>query len=148
MGRLIIFGERPGPNTDPDRPLYPHTTTGAAARLIRLLGVSEEWYLSNLNVVRYNAAGDFFTGTTDPRVREYVWERMLWHMKYDGLPRFLFLGRAAAFSGPRLIRNLKWGEPEQHAMVIPHPSGRNRYYNSQASTRFIEESLRKFAGLS
>jgi hypothetical protein len=146
VSRLIIFGERPGPNTDPTRPLYPHTTTGAAARLIKLLGVSTEWYLSERNVVRYNAVGDMFTSTADPEPREYVRGRISWHISYDGEPKFLFLGRAAANAGPASLKRLSWGEELNRMMVIPHPSGRNRYYNSQANTHFIEQSLRKFAG--
>lgn len=141
--KLVIFGERPGPNTDPERPLFPHTTTGAAARLIRLLGLTQEEYLAT--VTRYNVVGDFHSRTNTNFARAYVADKMQWHRSYDGIVRFVFCGKAAAQAGPPEVRKLGFGETWHDCMVIPHPSGRNRFYNSEASTRLIEQSLRQFA---
>lgn len=67
-------------------------------------------------------------------------------------PRFLFLGKSALNAAPNSLRGLLFGIPYCSrdwgpCIVIPHPSGRNLYYNSEANTRFIEQSLRKFAGI-
>jgi hypothetical protein len=140
---LLVFGERPGPNTDPNRPLFPHTTTGAAANLIRMLGISQEEYLAK--VTRYNVVDNHHTSSAAPCVREKVWERMAHHItRWGGDARIVFLGRSAAYAGPEWVRILPWGVPQAGVMVIPHPSGRNRFYNSLASKEFIVQALRKF----
>jgi hypothetical protein len=141
---LVIFGERPGPNTDPNRPLFPHTTTGAAAKLIEMLGISREEYLK---LTRYNVVNNHHASTNHPGVRSRV-EYLLSAHRRESLTRFLFLGRSAAQALPRAYRNLPFGVPHGSIMIIPHPSGRNRYYNSQVNKSFIVQSLRKFAGIS
>jgi hypothetical protein len=138
---LVIFGERPGPNTDPERPLYPHTTTGAAARLIRLLGMSENEYLSR--TIRYNVVKEGSISTAEPDIRREV-RGLLAHHRLDKETRFIFLGRSAANAAPPEFRNLEFCQPLEDVMIIPHTSGRNRFYNSEANVRLVEESLRKF----
>jgi uracil-DNA glycosylase len=145
MTHLVIFGERPGPNTDPDKPLHIHTTTGAAERLRELLGMSKKEYYETS---RYNVADDPWTSTASSVARGKVLYRMDKHRAMMQNARFIFLGRAAANAAPRAFRNAEFGVQYGDVMVIPHPSGRNRYYNSQANKLFIEESLRKFLGRS
>jgi hypothetical protein len=140
---LVIFGERPGPNTDPKRPLFEHTTTGAAARLRALLNMSPKEFNETS---RYNVVNDQTTSTADPAVRNRVMEIMTRHMQIQGLPKFLFLGRSAQNAGPPLVRGLDYLEIKEDAMVIPHPSGRNRWYNSQANVAECVEALNKFLG--
>lgn len=140
--KLIVFGERPGPNTDPKRPLFPHTTTGAAAKLIQLLGWTEERYL--LETVRYNALHDGFSELPLDTARERV-ETLLnssRHLHND--PRFLFCGRAAMRCAPKKYRDQRMGEIHDDVMAIPHPSGVNRYYNDTWQTQYIKDQLRIF----
>ncbi len=144
MKELIIFGERPGPNTDPLRPLYPHTTTGTAANLIEMLGITETEYLAE--TVRYNVLDDTDIHSTGGRGR--VQTRIDFHVGMCVDPHFLFLGKIALNAAPKLYRKMEFGIPRDNFMVIPHPSGRNRYYNSQANSDFIIQSLRKWAGIS
>ena len=141
MNHLVIFGERPGPNTDPSRPLYPHTTTGAAARLMRLLGMSRTRFLE---ASRYNVVDDRITSTSDLAARSRVALRMRMHRETHESSRVVFLGRAALNGAPPRYRMLEFGLEMDDVMVIPHPSGVNRYYNSEANTHFIVESLRQF----
>ena len=143
MYNLVIFGERPGPNTDPLRPLYPHTTTGAAARLIEMLGISQEEYL---RIVRMNVVNDQTTPTSSDEVRRNVYLTMA-HYRSKGPVRFLVLGRSAAQALPKEYRDMPFGTIYGGIMIIPHPSGRNRYYNSQANKEFIIQGVRKFAGI-
>lgn len=143
MNHLVIFGERPGPNTDSWRPLHIHSSTGAANRLRLLLDMSVgEYYETS----RYNVVDNSYGKTTSAEARKRVLQRMMKHQTAVPHTKFLFLGRAAAEGGPPPIRTLEWGQEFRNCMVIPHPSGRNRYYNSAASTHFIKESLRKFLG--
>ncbi len=150
MNKLIIFGERPGPNTDPKRPLWPHTTTGAAARLARLLGMTTEEYIAE--TIRYNVVDNRHTATSFPSCRARVERRILFSLRRYGLrTRVLFLGQAALAGAPAPFRNLSFNkfryfEPFGHVMVIPHTSGVNRYYNSEGNIRLTEEALRSYAG--
>lgn len=112
------------------------------------MGVTTEWFLNEKNVVRYNVYDDLFPEESLDCARSRVFQRMLWHMEVDGLPKFLFLGRASAHAGPLLVRNLPWCVEKEDAMVIPHPSGRNRWYNSLANTHLTRQSLSRFLGRS
>lgn len=141
MNHLVIFGERPGPNTDPARPLHLHTTVGAAARLMDLLDMRPARFLETS---RYNVVDDHTTSTADMAVRSRVALRMRQHRETCLHSRFLFLGKSAIRAAPPQYRNLEFGHCIGDVMLIPHPSGVNRYYNSEANTRFIREALRQF----
>lgn len=141
MKPLVIFGLRPGPNTDPARPLFPHTTTGAAANLIKLLGMTNEEYL--MNTTRYNVVDNPDDGTLSGRRR--VHERMLLERVKTGHDtKFLFLGKEALRAAPLQYRFLEYGRPHDNVMVIPHTSGRSRYYNSLINRTFITQAVRQF----
>jgi hypothetical protein len=141
VNRLVIFGERPGPNTDPNRPLHIHTTTGAAARLRELLQLDTARYYETS---RYNVVNDKTTSTADFQVRSRVALLMQQHRNAFLGVRFIFCGKAAINAAPPQYRRLEFGHCLGDVMLIPHPSGVNRYWNSEANTRFIVEALRQF----
>jgi hypothetical protein len=146
VGLIVVFGERPGPNTDPARPLHPHTSTGAAARLIKMMGMSEVEYLGA--TCRYNVVDDQYSATTGYMARERVKNRLEAHRNLGDDAKFVVLGRSAAAAFPPKYRYQPFGHPLGDVIIIPHPSGRNRMYNSQDYYDFIVQSLREFLGRS
>lgn len=129
---LVIFGERPGPNTDPMRPLFPHTNTGAAMRLIRMMGVSVSDYLRYTQ--RYNA---FHDGERELVSLEEARRRLAaLHFKHVDLnpdTLFLYLGKSALTAAPPEYRDLQFLQSRGNVYLIPHPSGCNRIYNDGAA---------------
>ncbi len=142
MARLVIFGERPGPNTDATRPLHPHTTTGAAAKLINLLGMTTEEYLRD--TIRYNVVDNGRVSTRSENAKVRVLQRMAAERQTNPNPRFLFCGRETIACLGTGTRTWKWGEIKGDTMLIPHPSGRNLFYNSREDTDFIRRQLKEF----
>lgn len=140
MALLTIFGERPGPNTDPKNPLFPHTTTGAAARLIRLLDWTPEFYLEN--TLRYNVVDNSVISCRNSNAKIRVNLRINEERRANPRARFLFLGRETAHAVLMHKSQKAWlpGEIREDTMYIPHPSGRNLYYNSAENTALIKNA--------
>ncbi len=137
--QVVFFGERPGPNTDPLRPLFPHTTTGAAAKLINLLGVSTEHYLEHS--CRYNV---FNNGTEDvglDAARRRVEHLMTWHLTQHQDPRFVFVGGEALRAAPQFYRRMLPIQINDAVLYLPHTSGVNRWYNSPENTMVARSAL-------
>lgn len=125
---LVIFGEKPGPNTDPLRPLFPHTTTGAAARLIRMFGVPVSEYLRFTQ--RYNVYHDGAVEITDlSEARRRVAALHFKHVDLNPETNFLYLGKRAIAAAPEEYRDLQFLQNRGNVWLIPHPSGCNRIYN-------------------
>lgn len=139
---LIVFGDRPGPHTDPKTPLYPHTTTGAAAKLIDLLGVEQEFYLQN--TLRYNVHHDGERLLSLAEARKRVDALMVWRLTEDPDPKFLFVGGAALRGAPQFYRKMQFLETKDLVLLIPHTSGVNRWYNSAENTQACRETLAVF----
>lgn len=148
MRRITILGERPGPNTDPSRPLYPHTSTGAAANLARLMGLSIEEYLEITD--RYNASdaplGYEGCGSLIPRDRvRRIWDRLV---RSENIELLIVCGRETQRALPSPWRTtLEMLEPEYvpdgtTVLLIPHPSGRNRVFNEREYKARVEKILR------
>jgi hypothetical protein len=108
-----------------------------------MLGFTREEYLER--VKRYNVVNDYTTPTTTSHVRDRV-KTLLNSYRECYEPRFLVLGRSAASAFPPKYRYQPFGYPLGDLMIIPHPSGRNRFYNSLDNKLFIEQSLRDFLG--
>jgi hypothetical protein len=129
---LVIFGERPGPNTDPMRPLFPHTTTGAAARLIRMMGVSVSEYLRFTQ--RYNTFHDGHREMSSlEEARRRVAALHFKHLDLNPDTHFLYLGKTAVSAAPLEFRDLQFLQGRDNVWLIPHPSGCNRIYNDAGS---------------
>lgn len=138
---IVLFGEKPGPNTDPLRPLYPHTTTGAASRLIMLFGVNISEYLKHTS--RYNVFRDERGPLTLEVARERVSRIHFKHMEMDPKTPFIFLGKSAIRCAPLKFRDLQFLQGEDNVYLIPHPSGQNRFYNDAEDKNRVSALLRK-----
>jgi len=135
---IFILGERPGPNTDPDRPLYPHTDTGAAARLMRLLNFNnKEDYLAvttRLNAVERGSAS---SASLESR------SRVASFLAKAGSKPFIVLGKSAIKAMPAKYRKMSFGEILDNVLLIPHTSGVNRYWNNSETTAKMQKVARE-----
>lgn len=141
MRKIVLFGEKPGPNTDPRRPLYPHTTTGAAARLIQLFGVTSDEYLSG--TYRYNVFRDESGPLTLEVARKRVERLYFKHRDLWKETPFVFLGKAAVRTAPQEFRELQFLQSKGDVYLIPHPSGVNRFYNDDEDKNRVASILRE-----
>lgn len=148
MRKITLLGERPGPNTDPLRPLFPHTTTGAAANLARMMGLSREEYLEITD--RYNVCDstDLRESPASMIARDKVrrlWDRLVNSQEIELL---IVCGREAQRALPRPWRiDLEMLEPEYvpfglTVLLIPHPSRRNRVFNDKSYLEKTQRILR------
>jgi hypothetical protein len=141
MQQVIIFGERPGPTTDPLRALFPHTSTGAAAKLIALLGVSQADYLANSS--RYNTFHDgeglLALNPARQRVQAIFTQALVQHT----FPCFIFVGAEALRCAPQFYRSMQFLEARDLVFYLPHTSGVNRWYNSAENTTQARHKLRQ-----
>ena len=131
LHRAAIIGEAPGPNTRGDFPMYPYPPRSAAGRLKDIIGFTTREYL--LSFARANLL-DTYPGKAFPvklgrQAVDGVIERM------RGKP-LLLMGRGVANAfGAGALEVLTWCEiePGVRVAVIPHPSGRNVWYNDEAN---------------
>lgn len=142
MKRITVFGERPGPNTDAARPLYPHTGNGAAARLIDLMGLTRDQYL--YGTLRHNVVDTAWESTTSDRARRKVSYVMNVERELDPEAKFLFVGRQTIQAAPKDYRDMVFGEVRNNVLLIPHTSGKNFFYNDPEATERIRKALRSF----
>jgi hypothetical protein len=135
---IFILGERPGPNTNPSIALYPHTTTGAAARLYRLLSLTKEEYLAN--TARLNAVDDPASSTSSPVARLRV-EYFLFEAASEP---FIVLGKSALKAMPPKYRKMQFGDIIDNVLLLPHTSGVNRVWNDPVFTAKMQKIAREF----
>lgn len=141
---LALVGEAPGPRTHSDLPLYPAPERSAAGRLCGMLGMGRAGYLRHF--ARANLL-DRYPGPTYPVMEarekaEEVASRLA--------PRPLILlgrGVAQAFRFP-LGEHMVWhdyllGSTLVRAATLPHPSGRNLFYNHPANRQLVGQWLRE-----
>lgn len=134
---IYILGERPGPNTDKRVALYPHTNTGAAARLMRLLELSQAEYLTSTS--RLNAVDDK-SSTASSVARQRVEE----FLNSAGQNPFIVLGKSAIKAMPAKYRKMDFGEIKDNVLLLPHTSGVNRVWNDPAFTAKMQRIAREF----
>ena len=141
MADIIILGDQPGPNTDPKDALYPHTATGAAARLARLMGMDSDKYVRVTRRMNINHDGD---ALLSPELAEVRFKGILSGTAPDKL--IIVVGKAAANRHPD-VKGLNFGEVIDYQgsrlVVIPHTSGRNRYWNDKGNEARIALILRQ-----
>lgn len=140
--RVLLIGQAPGPNTDPELPLYPVPRTSAGGRLQQMMKLTRAQYLKNFE--RINLLNEY-PGT---------------HKRDDKFPirearlaartlRPLLAGRSVVLVGRNVARAFQldipfhvWGHLQarracvlnktsglSRVAVVPHPSGRNHWYN-------------------
>jgi hypothetical protein len=146
--RPLLIGQAPGPNTDPDFPLFPVPAGSTGGRLQALMDITRGRYLKDfdrVNVLRH-FPGKYEDGDKFPLTKARV--------AADAMRTFL-AGRVVIFVG-RQTATAFGLDPEwawhtwrdihvkrrcavQHnhtlarAAVVPHPSGRSRWYNEEGN---------------
>lgn len=134
--RPLLIGQAPGPNTDPDMPLFPSPATSAGGRLARFMGLSELEYLETFD--RINLLQNF---PGKNKVNEDRFPIAKARIAADAiLP--LLSGRTAIMVGRNVATAFGYpmSELEFHSWVlsrgariavIPHTSGRCFWYNKE-----------------
>lgn len=138
---VLILGERPGPRTDPKLALFPHTTTGAAAKLISLLGWPQEYYLQH--TTRINVFHDGYRMLDLQQARRRVERYMTLVLHRHSAPRVIVVGRETLRAMPQIYRSMEACEVRDVVMYLPHTSGVNRWYNSAQHTELARRTLRE-----
>jgi len=134
---VLIVGDRPGPNTDPKDPLFIHTTTGAAARLAKMMALDSDAYHA---IRRINARhdGEKLLELDEARTRL---RKIL--MDLEGPWLTILVGaEAARVYGGALIAGNPVSSGDLRALYIPHTSGMNRFWNVAENVQFYEMLLK------
>lgn len=161
--RPLLIGQAPGPNTNPDYPLFPAPSRSAGARLADIMGLSRGEYLrafDRANLIPEFPGKDGNGEDKFPRSPARFAAQVM---------RPLLRGRTVVLVGRQVAQAFgvesDWHEWQDlqvgpyHAVtrcpgvariaVVPHPSGRNHWYNSElnraSARRFWESLLQKSA---
>lgn len=139
--RALVVGENPGENTHPDLPLFPWPETSSAGRLMKMSDLTPAQYLGHL--YRRNLCdtrGEYRRIDAKHRARELL------TALFDMPPQFRVIlcgskvatafGVDVGFWQPVRLTS------RQTAVVIPHPSGMNRVYNTSSARRMTREWMR------
>jgi len=150
---LFLVGAAPGrhANHDPERhALYPHPSGCAGERLYQMtgLGLLEYLRIPRRNVIRtYAETNDGKFPALAARDGAERLRPML--AGYDVVFMGRQVARAFGHDGNTILplRLLTWREgPTYRYAMMPHPSGRNRWYNEEANrrlaVRFISRAAR------
>lgn len=145
VSKLLLIGQAPGPNTNPDLPLYPYPATMTGGRLCKLMGITPQEYLhlfDRTNVLHYfpgkHARDDKF-----PKREARIAAQAIKPLLKDR--HVLLVGRnvAEAFEYASLPF-CTWTRDTRYDFdlaCIPHPSGRNHFlhnaHNSDMVKRFL-----------
>lgn len=164
--RPLLIGQAPGPNTLEDYPLYPYPRTSAGGRLAHFLELSRGEYLQAFD--RCNLL-PYFPGQTGDKSKEDRLPIPAARLAARVL-RPLLRGREVIMVGRQVsdafqlgpVPFLEWTELQvdprcaatdcsgrARVAIIPHPSGRNHWYNSELNRlsmrRFLEPLIKKNA---
>jgi hypothetical protein len=144
LHRAAIVGEAPGPNTRGDFPMYPYPARSAAGRLKACIEFSTREYLQAF--ARANLM-DAYPGKSFPATAAATREAAMCIAREMAPRPLLLMGRgvATAFFLPATTPVLEWSPMHVREYVIqiaivPHPSGRNLWYNVPAN----REAVRNF----
>ena len=136
MSRFLLIGQAPGPNTNPDAPLWPEPASSTGGRLAGFAGMGARAYLRTFD--RINLLNEF-PGRTQKR--DDTWPVRDARIAASAI-RPLLLGRSVILVGRNVSDAFSLGEIPFHTWtrltagrrflfdvaVIPHPSGRNHWY--------------------
>lgn len=143
--RPLLVGQAPGPRTRPDYPLYPYPSTSAGGRLMGLMGLELHQYtrmFDRVNVL-YTFPGKHERDDKFPMTKARPAAEAMRHFLYGR--EVLLVGRGVAEAFGHEPSYLEWVlEPwwGYRYAVLPHPSGRNRWYNEPGNRERAEEFLR------
>lgn len=136
---ILLIGQAPGPNSDPDLPLYPLPAGKSGGRLAAYMGIDYSEYL-----MRFDRANLLYEHPGRHRSNDYFPDRLARVAAEAMLQvlegrRLVALGRETgdALGYPLLgyhswTRCPRWGV---RIAVAPHPSGRSRWYNDEGNQR-------------
>lgn len=131
----LLIGQAPGPNTRPDKPLYPYPKTSAGARLQQMTGLERRDYLrtfDRMNLLQF-FPGKIMNGDAWPISKAKIAAQAVQQL-LDGRD-VIFVGRnvSRAFGhDAKTLPFFQWEyNPTWHYQFacVPHPSGRNHWYN-------------------
>jgi hypothetical protein len=149
--RPLLIGQAPGPRTHPDLPLVPTPTTSAGGRLFAMTGLSTEDYMRTFDRVNllYEHPGKMPAKAQDAfPVREARAAANAMHPFLSGR-EVLFVGRdvTCAFGHEDMEWcRWYWDTWGMRFAAIPHPSGRNHWYNKAENRAAAETFLREWVG--
>lgn len=152
--KIVIVGQQPQSN-DPEDPLSCDHPMWSGYRLMQMSGLSPEGYRETFHRINLNYLPDRKFSVSTPQKNRAA---MIWTTLHpDDILVILGTGVMKAFKGlvgeleplqPHLTKRIKDGRyVAGHSVVlIPHPSGLNRWYNNPENTRRAAEALRGLAG--
>lgn len=150
--RTLLIGQAPGPRTDPELPLYPIPSTSTGGRLARLMGLRRWEYLSlfdRMNLLPYHP-GRHRRDDKFPMVPARLAARVLLPLLAGRRVVLVGRGVAKAFGVGSEFHEwgtLRVGKPcavtrcrgTAVVAVVPHPSGRNYWYNDPSNVLVAQE---------
>jgi hypothetical protein len=154
--RPLMIGQAPGPRTHPDLPLFPAPRASAGGRLREMTGLPAEDYLARFDRVNllYEHLGKAPAGTEDRFPMRAGRAAALAMRPFLGGRQVLLVGRDVAVCfGHEFTPFLEWRQEPAWGYryaVLPHPSGRNHWYNDAerraAATAFLRAWVAGLAG--
>lgn len=133
--KIVLVGMGPGSDDDPPLALSPWVANSTGARLAELTGFDPQTYLDTF--ARINLCG----------TAEFDW-RAAQHMAQSLRCCGLLEGRKVVCLGPKVWyafmedREVKLCVWHGRYAWIPHPSGRNRWYNDPENRARVQEFFR------
>ena len=140
----LLIGQAPGLNTRPDLPLYPVPATMTGGRLAALMGLTPREYLVRFERINLLQEYPGRTGRDDKfpmgvaraaagAIKPLLSDRVV-----------VLVGRNVANAFGHDTPFHQWSEPGFCRMlaVVPHPSGRNHWYNDPANRELAQDFWR------
>lgn len=143
----LLVGQAPGPNTDPDLPLFPVPSTSAGGRLVKVMGIARADYFKcfdRVNLLPYFPGRTRVRDDSFPMAPAKLAARVMRPLLANRT--VILVGRNVADAFELDIPFHEWRdvpmrrrEPLKRQTglsqlaVIPHPSGRNHWYNHEAN---------------
>ena len=146
----LIIGQAPGPSTDPLHPLCPLPRSGTGGRLAEFAGLTAQEYtdlFDRANLLQF-FPGKWKRDDKFPRVSAAIAASAMKPLLRGRC--LILLGRNVAGAFGYSSRQLSfhdcfydhiWGF---EVVVIPHPSGRNRWYRDAENLKQSQEFWAKF----
>jgi hypothetical protein len=152
-----LIGQAPGPKTDPDLPLYPLPRTSAGGRLKKLTGLTTGQYLKAFDRVNLLHKFPGRTGTDDkfPMPPARVAAMAIRPLLAGRHVVLLGTGVARAFDLDIEVltwhklhcgRGPAWPLRWASVAVLPHTSGRSRWYNCEENVARARQFLADLIG--
>lgn len=144
----LLVGEAPGPRTPPEVhiPLYPNPPNCAGARLQRMTGLGRSDYLRAF--ARTNLFRECPERWSQVDASERVRTHLIPYIRENRIARVVLFGAKVAAAVERELAVELNGHASfgRHLMrlwaTLPHPSGRNLWYNKPENVERVREFFR------